>query len=353
MGLLSSLTGSKTTTSNKPWQYAEPYIRQGLGNLMGQSWQDYGQPWYASMNPMMQGAFQNMYGAGQDMYGFGNQMMQDSFGGVNKQLEAMQNNPSRFTYDQGLYNQIFNNMSGGMDQTASRLGLQSQRNLNSQMGQLQQAAGMSGQFGSKAGKRLLGQSAMASALNREGLQNSLNNLYQGAAGVANQGAMQGSMAGFNAANQNRSNILNTLMGMGRLGFGIGQQGLQNQYTAGMGQFGYDKYAKDMDLKDYMNRVYGQQGFLGNQLNAATGVGSAFGTTTQRKQGNVLDALSGIAGVAGSFMGLGGLGGGMGGGMGGGIPGAGGVPLNVGSSLGMGGGYSNYMPYMPTPIPGGY
>ena len=322
-----------TTTTQTPYGPAAGHMNAALNNLGNQQYYNYGGPWYASQNPMMQGAGAMGYGMGMDFMNQGKNAFGAGMSGYQDQLSQMQNlGPQRFQYDQGTANAVMNQMSGGLTSQANLAGLLSSRNLDSQLGQLMGDAGTTGQFGTQLSSKLAGNAASANALSREALQGQIQNLYTNAAGTAANAGMAAGGKNMASAIGNQQALLGGYGNMANMGYKAGMGGLGAMRQAGMDQFGYDKYKTQAGLDQYKANLFGQQQFYNNQFNPAFQAANAFKTTntTQKENMSGIGKLGAIAGLAGSiyggFSGMGGMGGlggmmsGLPGGMGGDIMG---------------------------------
>ena len=303
---------SSSTTTDQTTAYgpAKGYMDAAIGNLGSQQWSQYGGPWAASQNPFMTGAGTAGYNMGQGLLGQGQQMFGAGSQGYQDMLGQMQNTgPRQFSYDQGTANQVMNQLSGGMTSSANLQGLLSQRNLDSQLGQLMGAAGTTGQFGSSLSSKLAGGAASANALSQQALQGNIQNMYgQAAQGAANAGMSAGGQ-NLNSAIGRDSSMLSGYGNMMNMGLRSQGAGLGAMRQAGMDQFGYDKYKTQAGLDQYNNNLFGQQSFYANQLNPLANVGQAFGTrtSTQTQSPSGMQNLASVAGLAGSvFGGMGGM-----------------------------------------------
>lgn len=316
MSFFSSSTSS--TSSATPWAPAAGYMQGALDNLGNQQFQQYGGPWYAQQNPMMQGAGAMGYNTGRDFMTQGQNAFGQGMQGYQNQLQQMQNlGPQRFQYDQGTANNVMNQMSGGLTSQANLAGLMSQRNLDSQLGQLMSAAGTTGQFGSNLSSKLAGGAASANALSREALQRQIQNMYTNAAGAAANAGMSAGGQNMQSAIGNQNAVLGGYGNLSNMGYRAGMGGLDAMRQAGMDQFAYDRYKTQAGLDEYRNNLFGQQQFYTNQFNPAFSAANAFKTTNTTTESNpsnfsnLMQGLGAVGSLYGGFGGMSGMGGGMG------------------------------------------
>lgn len=303
MGFFSGSTTS--TRTQTPYGPAAGHMNAALGNLGNQQYYNYGGPWYASQNPMMQGAGAMGYGMGMDFMNQGKNAFGAGMSGYQDQLSQMQNlGPQRFQYDQGTANAVMNQMSGGLTSQANLAGLLSSRNLDSQLGQLMGAAGTTGQFGTKLSSKLAGGAASANALSREALQGQIQNMYGNAASAAANAGMAAGGKNLSSALGNQQALLGGYGNMANMGFKAGMGGLGAMRQAGMDQFGYDKYKTQAGLDQYKANLFGQQQFYTNQFTPAFNAANAFKTTSATQQDNMsgLGKLSALGGFGMDLLG---------------------------------------------------
>lgn len=276
----SKKSGSQSTTWS-PYGPAAGPLNDTLGALGGMPYmQAYGGPYTASLNPMLSGAWNAQYGFGQNAMGLGSQYMGQGMQGMSDTLSQMQNvGPAQFRPDQATYDWTMNNLMPGLTSQAALQGNISSRALDSKLYNLMGESGASGQFGSTAASKLLGNSAQANALSREALIGGIGNLYMNAANQANANAMNAGSYNMNALNQNRNNLLQGYRNMGQMGFDFGRIGGGIMGAAGQGLQDYNQFYTDnlrqqfMDqqsipIQDMMNRI-NTYGSLGGQSTAST------------------------------------------------------------------------------------
>ena len=319
---------SSTTTTNTatPWAPAAGGMQDALNSITGQQWSGYNGPWAAGSNPMLDASMGQGFGFGQSALQAGQGYMNQGMQGYADKLSQMGNTgPRQFQMDQGTFNQQMQNMMPGMQGAAAMQGLMGSRALQSNLGQLTAAAGQAGgSLGSNPMSKLANSAASATALQNEGTQRNIQNMYMNAAGSANQAAMG---AGQQNLRSGQAFDQGQLAGYGKLG-AAGQSmagmGLGNMYNAGNMQHKLDQAQVQGGLANYQNNMFGQQQFNTGRFNPAYNAANAFKTTstTQTHNPSGMSKLGQVAGLAGSiYGGMGGMGGlssifgGGGGGMG--------------------------------------
>jgi hypothetical protein len=231
----------------------------------------------------------------------------------------------QFQYDQGTYDQAFNNLTGGL-QSAFDLGAQNlQRNFDwNALPGLNMSAALSGGSGNTGAFR---QSALGQAMTDQNIRQFGTDLFQNAAGQANANAMTAGAANLNADMTNVGNILGGYGNLANLalpgwqGAFNAQQGIaQNQLTSGMGQLNLVQSNLDRKRDQYYfddNRI---RQFERQQAMDMLGVNNSLGETVGRNRGSPLEIGGQIAGIGGAIASGGGLGsilGGISGALGGG------------------------------------
>jgi len=301
-------------------------MQDSLNSITGQQWSGYGGPWAAGSNQNLDAAMGQGFGYGQSSLQSGQNFMNQGMQGYADKLGAMSNTgPRQFQMDQGTFNQQMQNMMPGMQGAAAMQGLMGSRALQSDLGQLTSAAGQSGSFGSNPLSKLANGAASATALNNEGTQRNVQNMYMNAAGQANQAAMGAGQANLRSGQSFDLGQLSGYGKMGVMGQGMANSGLSNMYNAGKTQYGLDQAQVQGGLANYQNNMFGQQQFNTNRFNPAYNAANAFKTTnsTTTQNPSMMSNLGQVAGLAGSiYGGFGGAGGlsGMFGGGGGGVGG---------------------------------
>lgn len=214
----------------------------------------------AGMNPWLAGSLGNMAGWGS---GMGGDMMSAMYGGgmrglngigmgMNYLSQLQQQGPNQFQYDQGTYDQVFGNLSGGL-QNAFDLGAQQmQQNFDWNM---LPGLNMSGALGGQQGStKQYQQGALGQAMANQNIANFGSSLWQNAANQANSAAMQGGMQNLQSANSMQGDILRGYGNFGQLGasmlgqgFDMGLQNMNTALAAGQMQQGYDQSLIDADM----------------------------------------------------------------------------------------------------------
>jgi len=230
----------------------------------------------------------------------------------------------------------------GLQSSATLQGLMGQRQLQSNLGQLTAAAGQAGGFGSNPLSKLAGGAASATALNNEGVQRNIQNMYMGAMGSANQ-------AGMNAGSQNLANTManqNSLLGgygnmfnagnsMMGAGYNAGRNNLNMQQNAGGLQQNYNQFVTDSQRKQFMDQQTIPMQDIMSRLNAFSGLASTFGKNKNTQSSTPSLWNQGMA-IGSAAMNLSGMMPSFGaGGAGGGVPLGGGFNANLGAG-GLGG-----------------
>ena len=299
-------SGSQTTEQwTNPYAPAKGYMDTAIGNLGGQQFYQYGGPWYAEANPYMTGAQDAGYNFGQSMLpGAQNMMFQGQQGYTDYMSKLANTGPRQFQYDQGLFNQTMDNFAPGLQSAAALEGRLSSRALDSTLGNLMSDAGLTGGFGTNLSSKLSQGAASASALSQEALQKSIQDLYMGAANIANKNAYGAGSQNLASARAFDSGMLGGYGNMYSMGLKGGAVGLDAMRQAGMDRFNYDDYRVQAGLDEYNNNLFGRQKFYGNQLGALADVGSLFGTNVTRNTSSLsgLGKIGALAGLAGSIYG---------------------------------------------------
>jgi hypothetical protein len=304
-------SSTTTETTNTPWAPAVGGMQDALNSITGQQWSGYGGPWAAGSNQNLDAAMGQGFGYGQSALQSGQNYMNQGMQGYADKLGQMGNTgPRQFQMDQGTFNQQMQNMMPGMQGAAAMQGLMGSRALQSNLGQLTAAAGQAGgSLGSNPMSKLANSAASATALQNEGTQRNIQNMYMNAAGAANQAAMG---AGQQNLRSGQSFDMGQLSGYGKLGAmgqGMANSGLNNMYNAGKMQYGLDQAQVQGGLANYKNNMFGQQQFNTNRFNPAYNAANAFKTTNTTNTNHMsgLGKLSALGGfgldMAGGFMGL--------------------------------------------------
>jgi hypothetical protein len=256
--------------------------------------QAYGGPYTAALNPKLSGAWDAQYGFGKNAVGMGSQYMGQGMQGMSNTLSQMQNlGPSRFRPDQATYDWTMNNMMPGMTSQAALQGNLSSRALDSQLYGLMDASGASGQFGSTAASKLLGNSAQANALSREALMGGIGNMYMNASGMGISNAMTAGRDNMNAMNQNRLNLLGGYSKMGQMGFDFGRVGSGMMGAAGQGLQDYNQMYTDNLRQQFMDRQSIPIQDMMNRINVYGGLGGQSTNTVENSLwGNIGAGLQG-------------------------------------------------------------
>lgn len=269
----------------QPMEHIPEFLRDDYRNLAGQV-QGLATPEYyqgqlvASQNPWMQNALQGMGDWGgnmggnmlQSMYGAGQQGLGAIGQGMNF-MQQLQQQGNPFQYDQGTYNQAFQNLTGGM-QNAFDLGArQMQQNFDwNMLPGLNMAAALGGQQGST---KQFQQGALGQAMANQNIANFGSGLWQNAANQAHAAGMQGGMNNM----QGNQAMLNAYGQFGQLGNSI----MNNAYNMGVGnlglglkagqiQQGYDQSLIDAAMKKHNFEQQAPWTALQTQLSMLPGPG---------------------------------------------------------------------------------
>lgn len=284
LGGLSGGGGETQTTSDAPWAAQQPYLKDVFGQaqgLYGQTSQygPFAGPSYAGMNPMQRAALEGQFAqgaqgaqAGQNIYGLADRYAQagaGAGGAFGEALGAARGGPG------DIYAGLQDRFGGGMKAAAGRdiardlyEGAIPQQNL--------EAAAAGAGRGSRAGA--------AEAVLKRGAADRLADISsQVDVGLMGQaGDIWGrQMGGLQAGAGGLAGLGQQVPGMYGAGFGMGAQGLAQQYGAGAG-FQADQQAQlDAQRQQYMDYTQGAWGPLQSYgaLVGGSGYGGQGATTT--------------------------------------------------------------------------
>lgn len=299
-----------------PGDYVPDWLKQDWKNIGGgiadlQTPEYYQGQLVAGQNPWMQQALGGMAGYGQEGgmgYDAANAMMQGGQMGLGAMgqgmdyLGQMQNRgPNQFQYDQGTYDQSFNNLTGGLQNQFDLGALQMQQNFDwNQLPGLNMANALGGGQGSTK----FGQSgALGQAMTNQNIANFGSGLWQNAANQANTGAMNAGSQNLASANALDQNLMNqygqyaqlgsNMMGQG---YDMGTNNLGLGLQAGQIQQGYDQSLIDAQMAKHNFEQQAPWLATENKLNMINGqkMGSAPQTTGMNPwQGAMQGALGGL------------------------------------------------------------
>jgi len=258
------------STTNSPAGFVKPWLQQSAaayGNLATP--QAYADPWQATLNPMLSGAWDSLYGGGAGP-GYMDQLgMYGDYGS-----QALMNLQGGFQFDQGLFDQTMANLMPGLQGSYDAATRDNNRALNwNTLPGLNLDAAMGGQQGST---KLGQQTALARGMTMDRNADIGASMYQNALNQAQSAGMTGGM-------QNMGNYAN-LAGMGMnaigTGFDMNQALLNNMLMAGTGMQGYNQQGIDMARAQWDQQQMNPWIYEGQRLGQLGQIGSQFGTTTQ-------------------------------------------------------------------------
>ena len=187
------------------------------------------------------------YDAMNNVMGAGNQALGAIGQGMDFQQNLANRGPNQFQYDQGTYDQSFNNLSGGLQNAFDLNSQQIQQNFDwNMLPGLNMAGALGGQNGAT---KQYQQGALGQGLADINKRQFGSDLYMNAANQSNQMGYNAGSQNLGSANAFDNNMMSQYGQMGQLGanltgqgydMGVGNLGLQNQ--AGRQQ---DTYAQDL------------------------------------------------------------------------------------------------------------
>lgn len=265
-----ALAGGGGSEKIHPMEYVPEFLRQdymdvagGINNLVNPEY--YGGDLVADQNQWLMdalsgaGGYGMPGGAGYDasnaLYSAGYGALPAVQGGMDYLSSMAGRGPNTFEYDQGTYDQVMSNLTGGM-QTAFDLGARDiQRGFDWDVlpGLNMENAMRGGQGSTK--KYQAG--ALGQALADENIMKFGSGLWTNAANQANQAGYGAGIANLNTANAFDSGVLDAYGNYGRLGsdmisggFDLGAKSLGMGLDAGKFQLGYDQSEIDALIKKH-------------------------------------------------------------------------------------------------------
>lgn len=250
-----------------PGDYVPDWLKsdwQNLGGQIGdlQTPQYYQDQMIASQNPWMQDALGGMAGYGapggmggmaaNQMFGAGSQALAGIGQGMDYMSGLQDRGPNQFQYDQGTYDQMFGNLTGGM-QNAFDVGAQ-QMQQGFDWGTLPGLNMEAALGGAQGSTKQFQQGALGQAMTNQAIQQFGTDMWQNAANQAAQAGMSAGAQNLAGANAFDQSMMGNYQNFGQLGgaltgqgYDMGRSNLGLGLQAGQIQQGYDQSQIDADM----------------------------------------------------------------------------------------------------------